>query len=103
MLGKWTRRKAVSSLGLTFSNTASSHSGSQTPHVLDTARFFLFLIDPNIRIISTANVPCQQKDWWTTVIQRKGVLAQLPFELQEQVFDEVEGFPISLKEAKKQT
>ncbi|KAG5633649.1 hypothetical protein DXG03_006869, partial [Asterophora parasitica] len=24
----------------------------------------LFLVDPNIRIISTANVPCQQREWW---------------------------------------
>ncbi|KAF9519029.1 hypothetical protein BS47DRAFT_1388453 [Hydnum rufescens UP504] len=62
----------------------------------------LFLVDPNIRIISTANVPCQQKDWWTTEIQRAGVLAKLPFELQDQVFNEVKGFPISLKEAKEQ-
>jgi hypothetical protein len=24
----------------------------------------LFLVDPNLRIISTANVPPQRKDWW---------------------------------------
>ncbi|KAF9520691.1 hypothetical protein BS47DRAFT_1286740 [Hydnum rufescens UP504] len=62
----------------------------------------LFLVDPNIRIISTANVPCQQKDWWTTDIRKKGGLAELPLELQDQVFNEVEGFPISLEEAKEQ-
>jgi len=24
----------------------------------------LFLVDPRLKIISTANVPCQRKDWW---------------------------------------
>ncbi|PFH45012.1 hypothetical protein AMATHDRAFT_163804, partial [Amanita thiersii Skay4041] len=24
----------------------------------------LFLVDPNIRVISTAHVPCQRQDWW---------------------------------------
>jgi Protein of unknown function (DUF4246) len=62
----------------------------------------LFLVDPNIRIISTTDVPCQQKDWWTTEVQRTGVLAKLPFELQDQVFNEMKGFPISLEEAKEQ-
>ncbi|KAF9519028.1 hypothetical protein BS47DRAFT_1388452 [Hydnum rufescens UP504] len=62
----------------------------------------LFLVDPNIRIISTANVPCQQKDWWTMKIQRMSVLAKLPFELQDQVFNEVKGFPISLEGTKRQ-
>jgi len=60
----------------------------------------LFLVDPNIRIISTANVPCQQKEWWLEDVQRIGGLAALPAELQAQVFDGVEGFPIALKEAK---
>jgi len=60
----------------------------------------LFLVDPNIRIISTANIPCQQKEWWTEEIQRNEVLAALPVELQAQVFDDVEDFPIALKEAK---
>jgi Protein of unknown function (DUF4246) len=62
----------------------------------------LFLVDPNIRIISTASVPCQQKDWWAADIRKKGALAVLPLELQDQVFNEVEGFPISLEEAKEQ-
>jgi hypothetical protein len=30
----------------------------------------LFLVDPNIRIISTANVPPQQKDWWSEEVDR---------------------------------
>lgn len=61
----------------------------------------LFLVDPNIRIISTANVPCQQREWWSQAIRAgKGVLSSLPAELQDNVFEGVEEFPISLEEAK---
>lgn len=69
----------------------------------------LFLVDPNVRVISTASVPCQQLDWWkdaniTRSVQpgsNRGLLDSLPIEVQNQVFDQVEGFPISLEEAKK--
>lgn len=48
----------------------------------------LFLVDPNIKIISTANVPCQRKDWCVEEVgQQKQVLS--------------EDFPISLLHAKK--
>jgi hypothetical protein len=30
----------------------------------------LFLVDPGIRIISTANVPPQQRDWWSEGVTR---------------------------------
>ncbi len=60
----------------------------------------LFLIDPHCRIISTANVPPQQKDWWDPEIRDSGRLAKLPKEIVDQVFKDVEDFPISLKEAK---
>ncbi|RDB26315.1 hypothetical protein Hypma_006638 [Hypsizygus marmoreus] len=65
----------------------------------------LFLVDPGIRIISTANVPCQQKEWWSDDIRSGSVncgdaISALPVELQEQVFGDVEDFPIGLKEAK---
>jgi hypothetical protein len=61
----------------------------------------LFLVDPNIRVISTANVPCQQRHWRREHVQRgKGVISSLPVELQDHVFDQVEDFPISLEEAK---
>lgn len=59
----------------------------------------LFLVDPNIRIISTANVPCQRKDWWAEAIQQSGPLSRLPVELRELVFAQVEGFPLGLDEA----
>ncbi|PPQ74093.1 hypothetical protein CVT24_012938, partial [Panaeolus cyanescens] len=67
----------------------------------------LFLVDPNIKVISTAHVPCQRKDWWKEEALKKQVspigavgLGQLPVELQTQIFDDVEGFPLDMKEAK---
>jgi len=69
----------------------------------------LFLVDPNIKIISTANVPCQQQDWWwketysqadkiSPSLNKSGV-ANLPVELQDHVLEDVD-FPISLEKAK---
>lgn len=61
----------------------------------------LFLVDPNIRIISTANIPCQQRDWWARGVTTSGsLLAKLPVELRDKVIKEVEDFPISLDRAK---
>lgn len=61
----------------------------------------LFLVDPNIRIISTANVPCQRKDWWSEIVRdERGGFSDLPTELQDAIFDGVDGFPITLEEAK---
>ena len=60
----------------------------------------LFLIDPHCRIISTANVPPQQKDWWSPEIRDSEGLSRLPKEIVDQVVEDVEDFPISLEEAK---
>ncbi|TFK72603.1 hypothetical protein BDN72DRAFT_762932 [Pluteus cervinus] len=69
----------------------------------------LFLVDPNIRVISTANVPCQRRDWWEQSIREletdggkktKIGLTGLPVELADMVVKQVDGFPISLEEAK---
>jgi hypothetical protein len=49
----------------------------------------LWLVDPNIRIISTANVPPQQQDWWVESVlgrsaeSQQASLAKLPAELTE--------------------
>ncbi|KAF8656144.1 hypothetical protein AX16_002746 [Volvariella volvacea WC 439] len=53
----------------------------------------LFLVDPNVKIVSTANVPCQRKDWWRKKVGR-GV---------ETMVDEESGkeFPIGMTEAKR--
>lgn len=62
----------------------------------------LFLVDPGIRIVSTANVPCQQGKWWAEKItMEKGPLGDLPAELKDKVIDQVEEFPVLLSEAKK--
>ena len=61
----------------------------------------LFLVDPGIRIVSTANVPCQQREWWAEKIgMEQGPLGELPVELRTEVIEQVEEFPILLSEAK---
>ncbi|TFK70985.1 hypothetical protein BDN72DRAFT_491378 [Pluteus cervinus] len=64
----------------------------------------LFLVDPNVKIISTANVPCQRIDWWKDAIHNgpeEVHQVKIPVELQEQILADVEGFPLSMEEAKK--
>jgi hypothetical protein len=65
----------------------------------------LFLVDPGIRIISTANVPPQQRDWWgEEVMKQTGTsnkaFGKLSTELRDKIIDEVDDFPIGLDEAK---
>ena len=62
----------------------------------------LFLVDPHLQILSTANVPCQQRDWWRNhIAQLPTCLDRLPLELQDAVFDGViYDFPFGLDEAK---
>jgi hypothetical protein len=67
----------------------------------------LFLVDPGIRIISTANVPPQQKDWWFDEVVRQTArsgkaLAKLSPELRDKVCEDVENFPINMEEAKEE-
>ncbi|KAJ5740847.1 hypothetical protein N7493_000719 [Penicillium malachiteum] len=61
----------------------------------------LFLIDPHIRVNSTANVPPQRADWYEEATNfRSGVLgARLPVELQDVVIENSDDFPISMEEA----
>jgi hypothetical protein len=67
----------------------------------------LFLVDPAIRIISTANVPPQQRDWWAEAIQKAfnsrssgKAFEKLSQEICDKVFESVDSFPIGLDEAK---
>ncbi|KAM6502962.1 Protein of unknown function (DUF4246) domain containing protein [Amanita muscaria] len=61
----------------------------------------LFLVDPIVNIISTANVPCQRKDWWRRAIkEQETLLGKLPLELKDDIYEIVEGFPISMEKAK---
>ena len=70
----------------------------------------LFLVDPNVRVVSTANVPCQRADWWAEKLAGADVgkdglpqdrLARLPGEVRDMIVDRVEDFPIGMEEAKK--
>ncbi|TFA99926.1 hypothetical protein CCMA1212_008338 [Trichoderma ghanense] len=63
----------------------------------------LFLVDPAIPVLSTANVPPQQHHWWDreTGVER-ALAARLPSELTQLVLDHARiGLPIDLEEAKK--
>ena len=60
----------------------------------------LFLVDPSIKIPSTANIPPQQRNWWAKQIDEDGILSKLPPEISEHVYDEVEDFPLSIERAK---
>lgn len=62
----------------------------------------LFLVDPNIHVISTANIPIQQRHWWSEKIRSSASkLTELAPELQNKIFEDVDDFPISMDEAKK--
>ncbi|KIL66917.1 hypothetical protein M378DRAFT_123663 [Amanita muscaria Koide BX008] len=61
----------------------------------------LFLIDPNIKVISTANIPSQRLDWWRESLEaNQTALGRLPLELKDHVFEQVEDFPVSMERAK---
>ncbi|KAL4867786.1 hypothetical protein BDV12DRAFT_112511 [Aspergillus spectabilis] len=63
----------------------------------------LFLIDPNRRVISTANVPPQREDWcneWKEAVY-DSLAPRLPVELQQMVHKNTDFVPMTLDEAKK--
>jgi hypothetical protein len=65
----------------------------------------LFLVDPGIRVISTSNVPPQQRDWWAEEVDRQTesserTIGGLSRELKDKIFEDVDEFPISMAEAK---
>lgn len=59
----------------------------------------MFLVDPNIRVISTAHVPPQRKDWWAIEVRKINSFNQLPQELFDRIIDLVDGFPMSWDQA----
>jgi hypothetical protein len=61
-----------------------------------------FLVDPHLSIISSANVPPQQEDWWRERQELVGRLLgeRLPPELQDMVKGEFGAYPITMEEAK---
>ncbi|KAG5808810.1 hypothetical protein H9Q74_001497 [Fusarium xylarioides] len=60
----------------------------------------LFLVDPQVPIISTANVPPQQRDWWAEGLLRNDRFNNLLPELTRMVVNNLD-FPIDLEDAKK--
>ena len=67
----------------------------------------LFLVDPNIRVISTANVPPQRRDWWAEEIledfarhKQSNGFGKLSQEISDKIFESVDDFPIGMDEAK---
>ncbi|KAF4458718.1 hypothetical protein FALBO_14541 [Fusarium albosuccineum] len=60
----------------------------------------MFLVDPAVPIISTANVPPQQQHWWAENATPGARLGKLPPEVTDMVVRNMD-FPITLAEAKK--
>jgi hypothetical protein len=60
----------------------------------------MFLVDPHIRILSTANVPPQRSDWWAEQIRDIKPLSKLPEEIFQTILAHVD-FPISWQDALK--
>ena len=63
----------------------------------------LFLVDPNTRIISTANIVPQQCDWWPVNEETLERASRLPIELREDIVRRIEqdGFPVGRREAER--
>ncbi|KIW04027.1 uncharacterized protein PV09_04850 [Verruconis gallopava] len=58
----------------------------------------MFLVDPHIPVLSTANVPPQQKDWWAQEVKKVAPFSSLPQEIFDNIIDMVEGFPLGYDE-----
>lgn len=61
----------------------------------------LFLVDSHLKIISTENVPCQQKSWWEEDVRDIEPLGKIPDEMTNHILD-LADYPISLEVAKEQ-
>ncbi|KAK3068378.1 hypothetical protein LTR53_014111 [Teratosphaeriaceae sp. CCFEE 6253] len=59
----------------------------------------MFLVDPHIPILSTANVPPQRGDWWAEEVRKVARFAALPVELFDRIIADVEDFPVGWEEA----
>ena len=65
----------------------------------------IYLVDPNIRIVSTANIPPQRMDWTQEMqdlgLSRYDELKTLPSYLLDRAMNRKDGFPLNLDDAKK--
>ncbi|KAK8017786.1 hypothetical protein PG993_014112 [Apiospora rasikravindrae] len=61
----------------------------------------MFLVDPHVPVLSTANVPPQDRRWWAEELRHAPGqrLSRLPKELFDEITNGVEDFPISWDQA----
>lgn len=59
----------------------------------------MYLIDPNRRVLSSANVPPQRRDWWSERVLGTTALSRLPNESSAHIIDLVDTFPLSPEKA----
>ncbi|KAI1418445.1 hypothetical protein F5Y13DRAFT_149182 [Hypoxylon sp. FL1857] len=59
----------------------------------------MFLVDPNIRVLSTGVVPPQRKDWWAREVRKIPPFSVIPMEIFDLIVEFVEDFPISWERA----
>ncbi|KAG7405501.1 hypothetical protein ACKAV7_013767 [Fusarium commune] len=60
----------------------------------------LFLVDPVVLIISTGNVPPQQKHWWKDKLREAEPLNSLPSEIRDAITQKVD-YPYGIDEARR--
>lgn len=64
----------------------------------------LHLIDPNRRIMSTAMIPCQRRDWWAEAVRHScPALYRLPLEIFTHIIASMgeDTYPISMAEGER--
>lgn len=59
----------------------------------------MFLVDPNIRVLSTGVVPPQQRDWWAREVRLIRPFSEIPQEVFDLIIESVEDFPMSRERA----
>lgn len=62
----------------------------------------MYLVDPNIRVLSTDVVPPQQRDWWADELRNIKPLSRLPQEMRDAIVEFSDGFPLSKEQGKKE-
>ena len=58
----------------------------------------MFLVDPHIKVLSTANVPPQQRDWWQEEVRKVAPFTELPQEVFDEIIECVDEFPLDYEE-----
>lgn len=59
----------------------------------------MFLVDPYRRILSSAHVPPQRRDWWAEEVRKSGGLDILPNEIFDLTMNMIDDFPLSWEQA----